>query len=854
MKAMALKPEDRYASAKALADDVERWMADEPVTAWREPPARRARRWARRNRTVVASLAAAWLVALAGTAAVLAVQTQANGRLKQSNIKLEVANDRVTHANADLKAANEREKQRFDLAMEAIKLFHGEVGDDLILKADQFKPLRDRLLKGAADFYRKLENLLENLPDRSSRGALGNAYFELGELTSKIGDKPAALAAHRKGLEVRRELAVGRAKDTAAHEDVVTSLNAAGELLAATGKTDDALEHFREARGLLEDLPLSGPGSDGPRCMLGRVDCAIGKVQKRTGKTSEALESFQRSVETLTRLVAENPAVTEFQSRLADSHNDLGILMKETGKLNDALKSYHRALAIRQRLANDHPDVSEFQSRLASSHITLGMVEKETGKPVEALESYRRAREIQQKLADLNPAVTEFRATQAVTHLNLGNLEWQTGKPAEALESFRRGWAVYHKLADENPAVTEFRKGMAISDSDAGICLGQLGKLGEALEAFRRALPIQQKLADLNPTVTDFRSDLAYTYLSIGWIQSTMGNLADSLQSHRQALAIQQELAQNNPSFLGLQSRTAFTHNNIGSLESQLGMPVEAFESHRRALAIQEKLVNDNPSIPDYRNDLAITYTDLGEALSTFGRTDQARDAYARAVELREKLVNDYSKVTEYRNGLARSVRRLGLLRLAAGDAARGVAETRRAAILYANLPSLSWREWYELACCHSALAGGAGRKGSGISAEDAEAEAVAAIDLLRRSFAEGLRDAHGTMQDAAFDRAPRPARFPGDDDGPRVPKAADRALTAGMAVARQGWLLHAGLQVRLDKPEPFVDAARDLGEQVGRVFVAQLRRYRRWPCALPWQRPPGPTTGLRRGCGRRRY
>ena len=37
LKAMALEPEDRYAYARALADDVERWAADEPVTAWREP-------------------------------------------------------------------------------------------------------------------------------------------------------------------------------------------------------------------------------------------------------------------------------------------------------------------------------------------------------------------------------------------------------------------------------------------------------------------------------------------------------------------------------------------------------------------------------------------------------------------------------------------------------------------------------------------------------------------------------------------------------------------------------------------------------------------------------------------------
>jgi serine/threonine protein kinase len=37
LRAMAQKPADRYASPKALAEDVERWMADEPVSAWAEP-------------------------------------------------------------------------------------------------------------------------------------------------------------------------------------------------------------------------------------------------------------------------------------------------------------------------------------------------------------------------------------------------------------------------------------------------------------------------------------------------------------------------------------------------------------------------------------------------------------------------------------------------------------------------------------------------------------------------------------------------------------------------------------------------------------------------------------------------
>jgi serine/threonine protein kinase len=45
LKAMALRAEDRYPTPRALAEDLEHWMADEPVTAWREPWARRARRW-----------------------------------------------------------------------------------------------------------------------------------------------------------------------------------------------------------------------------------------------------------------------------------------------------------------------------------------------------------------------------------------------------------------------------------------------------------------------------------------------------------------------------------------------------------------------------------------------------------------------------------------------------------------------------------------------------------------------------------------------------------------------------------------------------------------------------------------
>ena len=49
-----------------------------------------------------------------------------------------------------------------------------------MLKEDNLRPLRDKLLRSAADFYGKLGKLLEGRPDQLSRIALGKALFRTG--------------------------------------------------------------------------------------------------------------------------------------------------------------------------------------------------------------------------------------------------------------------------------------------------------------------------------------------------------------------------------------------------------------------------------------------------------------------------------------------------------------------------------------------------------------------------------------------------------------------------------------------------------------------------------------------------
>jgi serine/threonine-protein kinase len=86
LKAMALCPEDRYASAHALAVDLKHWLADEPVYAHRESWPARTRRWIRHHFTLVSSIAVSITAALAGLSLSLYLETDAlrrEGDLRQ---------------------------------------------------------------------------------------------------------------------------------------------------------------------------------------------------------------------------------------------------------------------------------------------------------------------------------------------------------------------------------------------------------------------------------------------------------------------------------------------------------------------------------------------------------------------------------------------------------------------------------------------------------------------------------------------------------------------------------------------------------------------------------------------------
>jgi eukaryotic-like serine/threonine-protein kinase len=611
-KAMSLKPENRYGSCKALADDIEQWMADEPVAAWREPWTRSLVRWLTRHRTSVTAAGAAALVALAGLGAVSGVQARANGELSrangalsaanarvlQANTELKEANGNVTRANEELKSANQRERQRFDLAMDAIKLFHGEISKDLLLKQRQFEKLRGKLLRGAAEFYGRLEALLKDRSDTESRVALGRAYEELGALTIDIGNSKDALAVFDKAIEVRRALAREPSSDDKVKLDLARSLRSGGYVLEGIPDRPAAKLRYEEALGIVQKLNPARDMTEALYLVEARITHAIGWLNHVNGKEEEALAWLRKSCEIVEKGLAANAREsgptreTEALVFLSNTLNAISGPLGGLGRTAESLADQQRALEVLRRASDVEPD---------------------------------------------NPTILNGRAS---TYFNIGGLYRSMGRPSDSLQAFRAGLDVLEKLVSDYPAIVEYRRIQARCLNGCGDAFDSLGRPAEALAYYRAALEGWNKVVSDNPARYAEPVELASTHNRIGWLLFERGQMKEALQDYEAARAILQNLMRTFPLHLLHRTRSELSNIliNIAEIERIEGRVDKARASCDLAIALREAVIKDFPEILGYRLRLGELWLRSGQVRQAKGDIPGAAAEWRRSVAFYQSL------------------------------------------------------------------------------------------------------------------------------------------------------------------------------------------------------------------------
>jgi serine/threonine protein kinase len=149
MKAMALKPANRYRSPRDLAGDLEHWLADEPVTAWAEPASVKVRRWIGKNRTLVTGVTAALLVGVISLTATTILLADKNKDLFNANVAIEAESTEREKQRLIAVAAQKKAEERLDQSVATLKLFANDARaycEDAVVPGESKKQLFEVLL------------------------------------------------------------------------------------------------------------------------------------------------------------------------------------------------------------------------------------------------------------------------------------------------------------------------------------------------------------------------------------------------------------------------------------------------------------------------------------------------------------------------------------------------------------------------------------------------------------------------------------------------------------------------------------------------------------------------------------
>jgi eukaryotic-like serine/threonine-protein kinase len=460
-KALAKRPEQRYPSAMHLAEDLERYLEGRAVEARGASTIYSVGRILRRHRMAVGILALA-TGALGGYAALTAQHAR------------EMA---VVAERERLEATHAREVADF-----IVSLF--EAADPTAAQSTQVS-VGQLLAQGM-----ERAEALGSQPLLQARllNAVGRAYVSVGQM-----DAAAAAAA--------RAIAITNSATPAAHADLARDRRLLGLIAIERGRPDEAIDHFRQAVALHQQLP-----SAIPELAIDTTHLAYALAQ--AGRLDEAEPAAR---DALMRTASAHPAGSE---AVSDSLSTLAFVRRRQGHPLDAVELYRKALAIdEQRLGKTHTVVARARQNLAVILTDLGQFDDAERQLTQAIAAYRAV------FGERHPRI-------ATTLNNLGNLESRRNR--------------FDRAADYTEAAFEMRRAILggdhastlLAQANLGSLLGSAGHLRRGEAMLRDVL---SRLPDSSKTAGPSKSG---TMANLAHILRQQGRLAEAERVGRQALGL----------------------------------------------------------------------------------------------------------------------------------------------------------------------------------------------------------------------------------------------------------------------------------------------------------------------------
>jgi serine/threonine protein kinase len=397
-KALAYEAHDRYASALEMAADIERWLADEPVTAYREPWLDRAFRWMRKNRLPVAVAAA--LIVVTAVATTIGYVLVRNER------------DIARYERGQAVIANQRAQENAAATRQVVDQFLIQVADDRWSEIPGFEDVRLEMVKLAVDKYR---SLVAQQPNDTMLGAdAALAFRRCGNLYRMMGDFNAATLLH-----------------------------------------DEAVRNLRQ-------LSAIDPESSRLGLLLCEGLCDLGDIKMRYQGPQAAEEVYREASSTGQRTREKHSSLQRVWQAEARAQGDLADVLRQLGRPEEAVSRARAAHEVLRKAALTDTRVVVNQVSDTYSAVSLVRILRESQRYEEARRLLNQADERLMSYLELQPRDTNLRYLQAWASLERSLLAADGSIDAEnANEDLQAAIGGLGVLVREFPKTDSFRQKLA---------------------------------------------------------------------------------------------------------------------------------------------------------------------------------------------------------------------------------------------------------------------------------------------------------------------------------------------------------------------------------------------------------
>jgi tetratricopeptide (TPR) repeat protein len=616
MKALEKDRNRRYESANALAADLQRYLADEPVQACPPSAGYRLRKFARRNRGRLVAGAVLGLALLVGASGIGWTALERAVRRGKAANEQELAMDRVEQFLKDRKWPDAL------AAFQRAELLAREAGPDPARNA-RLAALKQRLddESGDQDFIARFEDIrlqMQSQLDPVKGGfILGAALPEIREALRQYGIAVGDMAPARVG-------AIIQGRPEVARRNLVAALD---ECLALAPQKDVPTRKW-----LLAALEAADRDDWRGRARKARMDAdwkalaALAREADVRAQPPSFLVLVARDLREQMRTVGLELLRRAQSAYPADlwSNHWLAFELRKAGQPAEAIRYYTAALALRPENAG--------------IYLNLGTTLREAGELDAAITAYRRCLALAPRYA--------------MAHFGLANVLRDKGQLDESIAECREAIRLkpdyveaHHNLGATlslmgrlDEAITELceairiKKDLPEAHYELGRALKRKGRLDEAIAEYREAIRLEK--------------DFAEAHLNLGVALYRKGRLDEAIAEYREAIRLKKDYA--------------LAHNNLGNALYDKRQLDEAIAEYRQAIRIKMDYAEGHLNLgvalhrkdrldeatAEYREairldkDYALAHFNLGNALRDKGQLDEAIAEYREAIRIK----NDYGE------------------------------------------------------------------------------------------------------------------------------------------------------------------------------------------------------------------